>query len=78
MAFFDKAGEMDLKHAKVASFGSTRRANVPVEEDAQIQLLLDASTPVVTIFGKSYCKKQMMSWGCFLFLKQKGEHRLKK
>ena len=54
MAFFDKAGELDLKHAKVASFGSTRRANVPVEEDAQIQLLLDASTPVVTIFGKSW------------------------
>jgi 2-isopropylmalate synthase len=54
MAFFEKASELDLKHAKLASFGSTRRANVAVDEDAQIQLLLDASTPVVTIFGKSW------------------------
>ena len=54
MAFFEKACDLDLKHAKVASFGSTRRANVPVEDDAQIQLLLDANTPVVTIFGKSW------------------------
>ena len=54
MAFFEKASGLDLKHAKLASFGSTRRANVAVEEDAQIQLLLDASTPVLTIFGKSW------------------------
>lgn len=54
MAFFEKAAELDLQHAKIASFGSTRRADVPVEEDAQIQLLLDASTPVVTIFGKTW------------------------
>ena len=54
MAFFEKACELGLKHAKVAAFGSTRRANVPVEDDAQIQLLLDANTPVVTIFGKSW------------------------
>ena len=35
-------------------FGSTRRASSPVEEDPQIKLLLDAATPVVTIFGKSW------------------------
>ena len=54
MAFFEKVVGLDLNHAKIASFGSTRRADVPVEEDAQIKLLLDASTPVVTIFGKSW------------------------
>ena len=54
MAFFEKAGDLDLKHAKIAAFGSTRRANVNVEDDAQIKLLLDAATPVVTIFGKSW------------------------
>ena len=54
MAFFEKADELDLGHAKIAAFGSTRRANTPVEEDAQIKLLLEASTPVVTIFGKSW------------------------
>ena len=54
MAFFEKAKDIELNHAKLAAFGSTRRANTPVEEDAQIKLLLDASTPVVTIFGKSW------------------------
>ena len=54
MAFFEKAAELELKHSKIAAFGSTRRASSPVEEDPQIKLLLDAATPVVTIFGKSW------------------------
>ena len=52
--FFEKAKTLDLKHAKVAAFGSTRRADMKVEEDPQIRLLLEAETPVVTIFGKSW------------------------
>jgi len=35
-------------------FGSTRRAKNPVGEDANIKALLDAQTPVVTIFGKTW------------------------
>lgn len=54
MAFFEAAKSLSLKHAKVAAFGSTRRANVRVEEDPQLKLLLEAETPVVTIFGKSW------------------------
>ncbi len=52
--FFTKAKELELKHAKIAAFGSTRRAKVDVAEDPQVQLLLDAETPVVTIFGKTW------------------------
>lgn len=52
--FFREAKKLKLKHAKLAAFGSTRRADTPVEEDAQVALLLDAETPVVTIFGKSW------------------------
>jgi len=52
--FFREAKSLDLKHAKLAAFGSTRRANVAVEDDPQVQMLLDAETPVVTIFGKSW------------------------
>ena len=52
--FFREARKLDLQHAKLAAFGSTRRANVKVEEDPQVRLLLDAETPVVTIFGKSW------------------------
>ncbi len=52
--FFREAKKLDLKHAKLAAFGSTRRADLPVEEDPQVRLLLEADTPVVTIFGKSW------------------------
>lgn len=52
--FFEKARQLKLKHAKLAAFGSTRRAKLEVEDDPQVQLLLAAGTPVVTIFGKSW------------------------
>ena len=52
--FFREAKNLKLKHAKLAAFGSTRRAGVAVEKDDQVRLLLDAETPVVTIFGKSW------------------------
>ncbi len=52
--FFREAKKLDLKHAKLAAFGSTRRAETRVEEDPQVRLLLEAETPVVTIFGKSW------------------------
>ncbi len=53
MAFFEQAAKLDLQHAKMAAFGSTRRADLSVEEDSQLKLLLEAYTPVVTIFGKT-------------------------
>ena len=54
MAFFEEAKALNLKHAKIAAFGSTRRANLRASEDPQLQTLLDAETPVVTIFGKTW------------------------
>lgn len=54
MAFFEQVRKVNFKHAKVAAFGSTRRAKVAVEEDPQVKLLLEAETPVVTIFGKTW------------------------
>ena len=54
MAFFKQATKLELKHAKIAAFGSTRRANLSAQEDQQLQLLLDAETPIVTIFGKTW------------------------
>lgn len=54
MAYFEAIRKLNLKHAKVAAFGSTRRAGLTVEKDPQLKLLLDADTPVVTIFGKSW------------------------
>lgn len=54
MAFFEEAKKLKLKHAKIAAFGSTRRASLTAEEDPQLKLLLDAKTPAVTIFGKTW------------------------
>jgi 2-isopropylmalate synthase len=52
--FFAQAKRKSFKNARLAAFGSTRRKNVPVERDEQVRLLLDAATPVITIFGKSW------------------------
>ena len=52
--FFEEAKKLKLKHAKIAAFGSTRRKDTQVESDQQIKLLIDAQTPVVTIFGKTW------------------------
>ena len=52
--FFKAAAGEEWKHAKIAAFGSTRRHDLAVEEDPQVQLLIDAETPVITIFGKSW------------------------
>src|SRR4051812_16631602 len=52
-AFFQEIRGMNLKNAKVAAFGMTRRRGVKAEEDAGMKALLDAQTPVVTIVGKT-------------------------
>ena len=54
VSFFEEAKNLELSHAKLVAFGSTRRANLLAEEDPQLKLLVDAETPVVTIFGKSW------------------------
>ena len=52
--FFAEAGKLRWGSCKLAAFGSTRRPNVEASADAQVKLLLEAETPVVTIFGKSW------------------------
>lgn len=52
--FFERMKSLKLKRAKLAAFGSTRRAGISPQEDAQLQKLLKAEVPVVTIFGKSW------------------------
>ena len=55
MEFFERAQhELDLKHARITAFGSTVRANTKPEDDPQVQLLIQANTPVITIFGKTW------------------------
>jgi 2-isopropylmalate synthase len=51
--FFALAKKKKFKNAKLAAFGSTRKKATPVEQDDQVRLLIEAGTPVVTIYGKT-------------------------
>lgn len=55
--FFARIGELELEHAVIAAFGSTRRVGVAVEDDENIQALVSSGTQVVTVFGKSWDKQ---------------------
>jgi 2-isopropylmalate synthase len=52
--FFARQTELDLKQAKIAAFGSTRYKETTCDEDGNIQALVEANTPVVTLVGKSW------------------------
>ncbi len=52
--FFQLVREAGLKHARVAAFGSTRRKHTPCAEDTNLQALLQAQTPAVTLVGKTW------------------------
>lgn len=52
--FFERARSLHLKHAKLAAFGSTCHPRNRPEADANLNLLVAAQTPVVTIFGKTW------------------------
>ncbi len=54
LEFFTRVKDIHLTHTRLAAFGSTRRRSTRVEDDANVQSLLAAETPVVVIFGKSW------------------------
>ncbi len=55
MEFFERAeSELTLNHARLTAFGSTCKRDTDPAADPQIQLLLQANTPVVSLFGKSW------------------------
>ena len=52
--FFDAARGVTWRNAKLAAFGSTRHRSNTAGDDPNLRALLEAETPVVTIFGKSW------------------------
>jgi len=52
--YFTKMRSFELKHAKLAAFGSTRHFKNSPDKDPNLLALLAAGTPVITIFGKSW------------------------
>lgn len=84
MEFFHEIRKHNLRHAKIAAFGSTRRADIAVGEDDNVRRLIEAATPVVTIFGKTWqlhvtdvlrtsvAENRRMVFETVQFLKQQG------
>lgn len=52
--FFQKVAKINLKKAKICAFGSTGRFPDKISSDANLNALLKAETPVVSIFGKTW------------------------
>jgi 2-isopropylmalate synthase len=52
--FFARAREIALTHARLTAFGATRFAKYRVDEDPSVAALVEAGTPAVSIFGKSW------------------------
>ena len=54
LEFFREVKKLHLKTAKLTAFGSTRRRDIKVTEDGNVQSLLEADTPAVALFGKTW------------------------
>ncbi len=52
--YFRAVRGLRLRQARVAAFGATRRAGVRAADDRNLDALLRAETPVVTIVGKTW------------------------
>jgi 2-isopropylmalate synthase len=52
--FFEMAKDVTFKNARLTAFGSTRKPNTNVKACPNIGALLEAETPAVAIFGKTW------------------------
>lgn len=52
--FFEASKNLELSHAKIVAFGSTRRVGVDVKEDKSVNVMAEVPCEHVAIFGKSW------------------------
>jgi len=52
--YFKAMQDVELGHARLTAFGSTRHFQNPADKDPNLAALLAAKTPAITIFGKSW------------------------
>jgi len=52
--FFKSIKGHNLKQTKLTAFGSTRNFNKPADKDPNLKALIEAQTPGITIFGKTW------------------------
>jgi len=84
MQFFQQAVHLGLKNSRLVAFGSTRRGDCRVEDDASLNSILATGAPAATIVGKAWDLHVREVLGCSLdenlslcaesvtYLKQKG------
>jgi 2-isopropylmalate synthase len=64
--FFDEAAKLNLKNARIAAFGNTRRADTGVSDDVSLNAMLACKTRVATLVGKSWDMHVTSVLGCSL------------
>ncbi|WPD24960.1 MAG: citramalate synthase [Candidatus Electrothrix scaldis] len=52
--YFERMKDVELGHAQLSAFGATRHFQNPADKDPNLQALIAAKTPAITIFGKSW------------------------
>jgi len=85
MRFFEMAKKVRFKNARLTAFSSTRKADVHSEDCPNLNALLEADTPAVTIFGKTWDlhateilgisleENEAMIWDSIRYMKSKGK-----
>ncbi len=53
-AFFREVRAKELRRARIAAFGMTRRKGIKPEEDTGMNALLNSEAPVITVVGKTW------------------------
>ncbi|MBF0310262.1 MAG: citramalate synthase [Magnetococcales bacterium] len=66
VAFFRRVPELGLSKGVLAAFGATCRPHLRADQDSLLKALLDADTPVLTVFGKSWDLHVHMALGISL------------
>jgi len=66
MQFFTEAAKLKLKNSKIAAFGSTRRADTKVSDDASLKAIFACKTPTATLVGKTWDMHVTDVLGCSL------------
>jgi len=54
MEFFRAAGSLELQNATLCAFGATRKKGTTPQDDVNVRSLLQANTPAIVLFGKSW------------------------
>ncbi len=66
MNFFAEVAKLGLKNSRIVAFGSTRRADTKVEDDASLNAILACKTQAAALVGKAWDMHVETVLGCSL------------